>query len=81
MAHGLSIVCLRCRPPGVPDGALDALNRRVLTAIQLGGEAFLSGTELDGRPVLRACFINPRTTAADVERIAELVASTAAEHA
>ena len=79
VAHGLSIVCLRCRPPGVPDGALDALNRRVLTAIQLGGEAFLSGTELDGRPVLRACFINPRTTAADVERIAELVASTAIE--
>jgi glutamate/tyrosine decarboxylase-like PLP-dependent enzyme len=70
---------LRCALRGAAAEALDALNRRVLTAIQLGGEAFLSGTELDGRPVLRACFINPRTTAADVERIVELVAATAAD--
>jgi glutamate/tyrosine decarboxylase-like PLP-dependent enzyme len=73
IAHNLSIVCLRCTPPGTPDHALNDLNRRVLRDVQLGGEAFVSSTELDGRFVLRACFINPRTTAADVDRVLEAV--------
>jgi aromatic-L-amino-acid/L-tryptophan decarboxylase len=77
VARGLSIVCLRCVPRDVPLDALDALNRRVLTDVQLGGEAFLSGTQLDGRTVLRACFLNPRTTADDVERIVALLTATA----
>jgi aromatic-L-amino-acid/L-tryptophan decarboxylase len=77
VAHGLSIVCLRCAPPGVAD--LDELNRAVLRAVQHSGEAFLSSTVLDGRFVLRACFVNPRTTEAHVRRAVELIARLAAE--
>ena len=44
--------------------------------MQLGGEAFLTGTELDGAFVLRACIINPRTTVADVRALAALLART-----
>jgi glutamate/tyrosine decarboxylase-like PLP-dependent enzyme len=65
--QGLSIVCFRAVPPEL-DGqadALDALNRRVLQDVQLGGEAFLSGTVIRGRFWLRACVVNPRATEQD----------------
>jgi aromatic-L-amino-acid/L-tryptophan decarboxylase len=74
VAHNLSIVCLRCVPAGVPEDELNALNERILRELQLGGEAFLSGTTLDGRFVLRACFVNPRTREQDVDRLVAAVA-------
>jgi glutamate/tyrosine decarboxylase-like PLP-dependent enzyme len=73
VAHNLSIVCLRSRPAGVAEDALDAHNERVLRDVQLGGQAFLSGTTLDGRFVLRACFVNPRTRPADVEVLIDAI--------
>jgi glutamate/tyrosine decarboxylase-like PLP-dependent enzyme len=79
VAHNLSVVCLRCTPPGVPEDELDAFNRAVLRRVQLGGEAFLSSTELNGRFVARACIINPRATAADVDRIADALVRAAAD--
>ena len=76
LAHGLSVVCLRCRPAGVTD--LDGLNRRVLADIQLGGRAFLAGTTVDGAFALRACIVNPGTTEADVDAmVAEVRAALA----
>jgi hypothetical protein len=36
-------------------------------------ESFLTTTEVDGRTVLRACFVNPLTTAADVDTLIKLV--------
>jgi aromatic-L-amino-acid/L-tryptophan decarboxylase len=75
VAHNLSIVCLRARSP---DGDLDDLNERVLRDVQLGGRAFLSGTTLDGRFVLRACFVNPRTRVEDVDVLVDAIAQAAA---
>ncbi|HEU0298656.1 MAG TPA: pyridoxal-dependent decarboxylase [Longimicrobium sp.] len=68
--QGLGIVCFRAAPAALPDDgdALDALNRTVLQRVQLGGEAFLSSTVLDGRFWLRACIVNPRATPDDVAR-------------
>lgn len=65
VAHNLGIVCLRRAD------ADDDANRRLLKAIQLGGDAFLSGTTLDGRFALRACFVNPRTRPADLDVLVE----------
>jgi glutamate/tyrosine decarboxylase-like PLP-dependent enzyme len=79
LAHNLSIVCLRSRPPGVADDALDAHNERVLRDVQLGGRVFLSSTTLDDRFVLRACFVNPRTRSEDVDVLVEAIASAAGE--
>jgi aromatic-L-amino-acid/L-tryptophan decarboxylase len=71
LAHGLSVVCFRCRPVdwSGDDAALDALNRRVLSAVQLGGRAFLAGTTVDGVFALRACVVNPGTSAADADAL------------
>src|SRR6185436_17482472 len=45
----LSVVCFRFLDPSSPDEASQtALNRRLLERLQLGGEAFLTSTELAG---------------------------------
>lgn len=70
----LSIVCFRYRPrEGADAGALDALNRKLLQRLQLGGRAFLSSTVLRGRFVLRACIVNPLSTARDIDLLLDTV--------
>ena len=46
-----ALVCFRACPQDVSD--LDALNERIMNAINASGEAFLSHTKLDGRFTLR----------------------------
>jgi glutamate/tyrosine decarboxylase-like PLP-dependent enzyme len=83
---GLSVVCFRfVHPSATDDASHAALNKRLLERLQLGGEAFLTSTELHGRFVLRACIVNYRSTRADIDRMldairaigGELVASSA----
>jgi glutamate/tyrosine decarboxylase-like PLP-dependent enzyme len=69
----LSVVTFRRTPAGVPAADLDELNRAVLRRVQLGGEAFLTGTELDGAFVLRACITNPRMRPEDADRLVAAV--------
>jgi aromatic-L-amino-acid decarboxylase len=71
LANGLSVVCFRCRPVdwAGDDQALDELNREVLSAIQLGGRAFLAGTTVNGVFALRACVVNPGSGAADADAV------------
>ena len=65
----LGIVCFRYVPPGprLPEADLTALNERVLVAVQRRGRAFVSNAQVRGRFALRACLINYRTTAADLD--------------
>jgi hypothetical protein len=73
------VVCFRVRPAGVPEDALDGLNRRVLSAVQLGGRAFLAGTTVDGRFALRACVVNPGSSVNDADAVlAEVTAAMSA---
>ena len=61
------------------DGArLNDLNKALLEAIQLGGQAFLSSTMLEDRFVLRACIVNPRSRPADLDLLVDLVQTTGA---
>jgi aromatic-L-amino-acid/L-tryptophan decarboxylase len=69
LASGLSVVCFRHRPPGLAGTELDAHNQAVLRAVQLGGQAFLAGTKVDGQFAIRACIVNPGTTAAGIDAI------------
>jgi glutamate/tyrosine decarboxylase-like PLP-dependent enzyme len=74
--QSLGIVCFRFRPPsarGTGDDGLNTLNRGILERLQLGGEAFVSSTSLDGRFWLRACVLNPRTTVDDVAALVQAV--------
>lgn len=55
------------------EGTIAALNRALLERLQLGGEAFLTSTELRGRFVLRACIVNHRSRRVDVDRMLDAV--------
>ena len=79
----LSVVCFRYVGDGSGAGrragqdgdeqTIADLNRRLLERLQLGGEAFLTSTELRGRFVLRACIVNHRSRREDVDRLLEAV--------
>lgn len=76
--HPLSVVCFRYHPSAIRDEAdLEALNSRLLEAVNATGEIFISHTKLDGRYVLRIAIGNLRTTSADVERAWSVLADAA----
>jgi aromatic-L-amino-acid/L-tryptophan decarboxylase len=64
--HPLSVVCFRYAPQ-LDEAQLEALNARLLHAVNTSGEIFLSHTKLDGRYALRMAIGNLRTQRADVE--------------
>ena len=47
------LVCLRWCPAGRPEQELDALNARLLAAVNAGGERYLTHTRLGGRYAIR----------------------------
>jgi glutamate/tyrosine decarboxylase-like PLP-dependent enzyme len=77
----LSIACYRYMPAGagLDDHALDALNERLMVAIRRDGRAFPSNAELGGRYCLRACLVNHRTEAEDVDALLEATLRLGAE--
>jgi glutamate/tyrosine decarboxylase-like PLP-dependent enzyme len=75
----LSVVCFRCLPPGhrpgdkVAEEAVDRFNTEMIERLATTGRGFVSSTRLRGRVALRFCFVNWRTTAADVEEVVRLL--------
>jgi aromatic-L-amino-acid decarboxylase len=65
-----SVVCFR------REGS-DAENTALLERVNSSGDAFLSGTRLDARFVLRLAVGNARTTEADIARVWELLSAQA----
>ncbi len=77
----LSIFCFRYVPPKLQraivnadeieqsriEKRLDALNERLLTALQRDGSSYLSNARINGRFSLRGCVMNYRTTTRDME--------------
>jgi aromatic-L-amino-acid/L-tryptophan decarboxylase len=73
-AGPLSITCFRHRPAAEGQGAdVDRLNRNILDAVQNEGRVFLTGTELQGRFVLRACIVNFRTREPDLDALLDAI--------
>ena len=72
----LSICCFRYRPAGWngSEEQLDRVNERLLTAIMADGRVYCSNAVIDGRFGLRACIVNFRTEADDVERLLAVAA-------
>jgi aromatic-L-amino-acid decarboxylase len=76
----LSIVCFRFIGERSRDeAAVTAVNRALLERLQLGGEAFLTSTELRGRYTLRACIVNHRSRREDVDRMLSAVCAIGRE--
>jgi glutamate/tyrosine decarboxylase-like PLP-dependent enzyme len=78
---GLSICCFRYRPAadGVDETYLSLLNERIMTELQLDGRVYISNAVLEGdRFVLRACIVNHRTEADDVDAVLDVAAELGA---
>jgi glutamate/tyrosine decarboxylase-like PLP-dependent enzyme len=78
--QSLSIACFRFVPEALPAGTdrddyLNTLNERLMAEIQLDGRVFPSNAVVDGRFWLRACIVNFRTEAEDVEALLEAAAT------
>ncbi len=71
----LSIVCFRYVPDLLrsDEGRLDALNKRIMEEVQAGGNAFVNGTVLKGRFLLRSCALHYALSEDDVVAIIEEV--------
>jgi aromatic-L-amino-acid/L-tryptophan decarboxylase len=77
----LSICCFRYIPTDLVGGEgeareryLDRLNERLMTEAQQDGRVFFSNAILHGRFVLRACIVNFRTEAEDLDAVLEVAA-------
>lgn len=75
----LSIVCFRYAPARYEgnEETLTRVNRAIVTALQLGGESFVSHTVIEERFWLRACIVNPLTSESDIDRFIAALAATA----
>ncbi len=74
----LSIACFRYVPPDLGelpdrDTYLDKLNEVLMAEIQMDGRAFCSNAVLGPRYVLRACIVNFRTEAPDIDILLDTV--------
>ena len=71
----LSIVCFRYVPESLRDDdeQLSELNHQIMEEVQMDGEAFLNGTVLHGRFVLRCCALHYALTEQDMVAILEEV--------
>jgi aromatic-L-amino-acid/L-tryptophan decarboxylase len=77
----LAIVTFRYLVPGLSAEETDVLQGRIVEAMLADGYAIATSTVLNGRPVLRFCTINPRTTdqemAETIRRMAQMGMSLA----
>ncbi|HEV3146250.1 MAG TPA: pyridoxal-dependent decarboxylase, partial [Gemmataceae bacterium] len=71
----LSIVCFRYRSPHLPvsNKESNCLNLAIIEELRATGRAFISSTRLRGQVALRFCFVNWRTTTADIEEVIRLL--------
>jgi aromatic-L-amino-acid/L-tryptophan decarboxylase len=74
----LSAVCFRYRPQAAAANA-DRINAAILRRVIERGRVYLSNATIGGRFALRACFVNHRTTEADVGEIVPEVLAAARE--
>lgn len=69
----LNVVCFRFRPKGVPEGALDELNRKLGESILEDGRVYFGTTEYAGKVAFRPAIVNWRTGEDDVDLIVDVV--------
>jgi aromatic-L-amino-acid decarboxylase len=75
--RNFSVVVFRYHPAGLGEPELEALNTRIIDAVNATGEVFLSHTKAKGRYGIRLAIGNLRTQQAHVARAWELVRQNA----
>jgi glutamate/tyrosine decarboxylase-like PLP-dependent enzyme len=73
----LAVVTFRYDSPGLEPAETDALHARIVEDMMVEGFALATSTVLNGRPVLRLCTINPRTSDADIEETVRRITAIA----
>ena len=69
----LSICCFRYRRDGLDDEALDTINTEIVRRLRAEEGLVPSSARVDGRLAIRPCFVNPATTRAEVDALADAV--------
>ncbi|QQS31771.1 MAG: amino acid decarboxylase [Acidobacteriota bacterium] len=68
-----ALVCFRAKQAGMSDAELDALNERIMNAINASGEAYLSHTKLNGKYTLRLSVGSIRVEERHLEKVWRLL--------
>jgi glutamate/tyrosine decarboxylase-like PLP-dependent enzyme len=74
----VSIVAFRYSPAGIDDAEADRITHALAMAIQKRGRVFITDSLYRGRPVLRACLINPTAGEAELSLLLEEARAAAA---
>jgi aromatic-L-amino-acid/L-tryptophan decarboxylase len=76
----LSAVCFRYRHEGLKEEELNRVNAEILRRVDYErGRVYISNASIRGKFALRACFVNHRTTEADVRSVVSEVLAAGAE--
>ncbi len=75
----MAILTFRYLPKNGDDHKADRVTHDLVGALLKDGYAFASGTQLCGRPVMRMCCNNPRTTPEDLRGTVRLLGQLAAK--
>ena len=75
----MAIVTFRYLPSGGDEELANRVTHDLVGRLLADGYAFASGTQLRGKPVMRMCCNNPRTTPQDLQRTISLMGKLAAE--
>lgn len=75
----MAILTFRYQPANGDDGLADRVTQELVGRLLEDGYAFASGTQLNGRPVMRMCCNNPRATPSDLEKTVQLMTRLAAD--
>jgi glutamate/tyrosine decarboxylase-like PLP-dependent enzyme len=67
----VSIVAFRYCGDGMDDASADRITRGLAQVVQARGNAFVTDSMFEGRPVLRACLINPLVGEAELRLLLE----------
>ncbi|MEJ6478338.1 MAG: pyridoxal-dependent decarboxylase [Octadecabacter sp.] len=76
----MNICCFRAVPKGLDDAALDALNDRIVVALQVSGIAAPSTTRLGGKVAIRVNITNHRTRFSDMDVLLNAIREVVANH-
>ena len=69
----LNVVCFRFHPSGVPEAALDELNRKLGEMVLDDGRVYFGTTDYAGKVAFRPAIVNWRTTEEDADLIVRVV--------